>query len=469
MSLPSMRLRTKVILLAVLPLVGSLALLAVAVRQQERHLVEREHALVQRAYMDARRAELQNYVALAVSTVQPLYERGASDAAERAQALKLLASLDYGPDGYFFVYDLDGTVLMHSRQPELLGRNLWEQRDAKGRPTIQQLIAQARQGGGFVDYEWRKPSSGQPAPKLGYVIALERWHWMVGTGLYLDGIQATMAQLDREASANIATTMLWIAGIAVFGVGLISATGLLLNFSEQRVAETKLRLLARQVVQSQEDERAHLARELHDGVSQTLVSTKLLMEAAAESASKAAPEPMAGTLAKALGRLNASLGEVRRISHRLRPALLDNLGLPAALQHLGHEFDEAGGAQVGVRIEGPEALLRELPEVVKTVLFRVAQESLTNMAKHSRAAQVDLALCFDEEKNELRMSVTDNGCGFDTQAVYQNPSLGIGLRNMRERLDAIGGRLHICSAPGHGTQAQAIVPLAALKKLGASA
>lgn len=465
MPLPAMRLRTKIILLAVLPLVTSLALLAVAVRQQERHLVEREHALVQRAYMDARRAELENYVALAISTVQPLYERGGSDAADRAQALKLLASLDYGPDGYFFVYDLDGTVLMHSRQPELLGRNLWEQRDAKGRLTIQQLIAQARQGGGFVDYEWRKPSTGQPAPKLGYVIGLERWHWMVGTGLYLDGIQATMAQLDREASANIATTMLWIAGIAVFGVGLISATGLLLNFSEQRVAETKLRLLARQVVQSQEDERAHLARELHDGVSQTLVSTKLLVEAAAESVNSA-PEQTAGTLAKALGRLNASLGEVRRISHRLRPALLDNLGLPAALQHLGGEFEEGGAAQVGVRIEGP---VPELPEVVNTVLFRVAQESLTNMAKHSQAAQVDLALCFDQDKGELRMSVTDNGCGFDTQAVHQNPSLGIGLRNMRERLDAIGGRLLISSAPGHGTQTQAIVPLSVLKKLGASA
>ncbi len=120
-----------------------------------------------------------------------------------------------------------------------------------------------------------------------------------------------------------------------------------------------------------------------------------------------------------------------------------------------------------MRIEGPEALLRELPEVIKTVFFRVAQESLTNMAKHSQAEQVDLALCFDEDPGELRMSITDNGCGFDTLAVHQNPSLGIGLRNMRERLEAIGGRLAISAAPGHGTQIQAIVPKAVLQKLAA--
>ncbi|TNY02792.1 cache domain-containing protein, partial [Escherichia coli] len=66
------------------------------------------------------------------------------------QALQLLSSLDYGPDGYFFVYDLEGRVLMHSRQPELVGQNLWALRDPQGRPTIQQLIHQARAGGGYV-------------------------------------------------------------------------------------------------------------------------------------------------------------------------------------------------------------------------------------------------------------------------------------------------------------------------------
>ncbi len=441
-----MRLRTKIGLLAILPLLASLALIALAMRHQERELARREHAMVERAYMDARRDELRNYVALAASTVQPLYARGGNDPADRAQALQLLASLDYGRDGYFFVYDLQGKVLMHSRQPELLGQDLWELRDPQGRPTIQQLIAKARDGGGFIDYLWRQPSSGDVAPKLGYVIAYERWGWMLGTGLYLGGIHATLGSLEAEANRNIAATMLWIAGAAVFGIALISAGGLALNLSEQRVADRKLRLLARQVQQSQEDERAHLARELHDGISQTLVSTKLLVEAGLDSGDRT-------PLAQALERLNGSLNEVRRISHRLRPALLDTLGLPAALQHLGQEFEDAGGALVTVHVEGAA---RDLPVEAKTALFRIAQESLTNVAKHAQASQVELTLDFTTP-GQLLMRIRDDGCGFDDQAVHQHPEQGIGLRNMRERLAAIGGWLRIEARPGHGTQIEAQV------------
>jgi len=453
-------LRSKIILLGLLPLVVSLALIALAVRQQEGQLARHEHALVEREYMNARRDELKHYVELAVSTVQPFYARGRADAAERREALRLLGSLDYGEDGYFFVYDLDGTVLMHSRQPELIGRNLWELRDPKGAPTIQQLIARAKAGGGFVDYLWRKPSSNQVEPKLGYVVALERWHWMVGTGLYLDDIHATIAQLDREASANIGTTLIWIAGIAVFGAALISISGLLLNLSEHRVADDKLRLMAQQVVQSQEDERAHLSRELHDGISQTLVSTKLLVESAVATLEQGGAAPLA-PLGQALSRLNVSLNEVRRISHRLRPALLDTLGLPAALQHLGREFDESGAAGVGVRVEG---LVRELPNVAKTVLFRIAQEALTNIAKHAGAEQVELALTF-ERNGDVSLSISDDGCGFDTEAVQEHPQRGIGLRNMRERLATIGGHLELTSSPGHGTLIEAELNVATLVSL----
>lgn len=456
-----MRLRTKIILLAVLPLVASLTLMALAVRHQERSLAGREHAMVQRAYMQARRAELRNYVELAASTLRPLYERDGNETVSRLEALRLLGSLNYGEDGYFFVYDLNGKVLMHSRQPELVGRNLWDLRDPQGRLTIQELVAQARAGGGYVDYLWRKPSTAQVAPKLGYVMALERWHWMLGTGLYLDDIQAVMAQLDREASANITTTLVGITGMAVLGVALISAAGLLLNLSEYRVADTKLRLMARQVVQSQEDERAHLARELHDGTSQALVSSKLLVESAVAALEKG-ERPPATLLAQALGRLNASLTEIRRISHRLRPALLDTLGLPAALEHLGSEFEGLGKVAVSVAIEGAA---HELPAVAKTVLFRIAQEALTNIAKHAQAGRVAVLLRFGAEGG-VALQVTDDGQGFDSEAVHSHPERGLGLRSMRERLAAIGGQLQVESRPGHGTQIEAEVPAAALAKLG---
>jgi two-component system NarL family sensor kinase len=410
--------------------------------------------------MDARRAELKHYVELASSTIRPLYEAGRKDTARRTEALKLLESLDYGTDGYFFVYDLHGTVLMHSRQPELEGQNLWELRDPRGRATIQDLVRMARAGGGYVDYLWRKPSSGQVVSKLGYVIALEDWEWMLGTGLYLDDIEKTMGQFDAEVRNNVATTLLWIAGIAALGVALISISGLLLNLSEHRVADAKLRLLAMQVVQSQEDERARLARELHDGTSQTLVSTKLLVESAVDALARGGPAPT-GLLDRALARLNDTLGEVRGISHRLRPALLDTLGLPAALQHLGSEFEQGARLTVGVGILGHAA---ELPEVAKTVLFRLAQEALTNIAKHAGATCVEMALEFAPDGG-VSLRVSDNGRGFDAEAVHLDPHRGIGLRNMRERLASIGGNIEIESRPGYGTRIETWVPAAALRRL----
>jgi two-component system NarL family sensor kinase len=342
---------------------------------------------------------------------------------------------------------------MHSRQPELVGQNLWELRDSRGRYTIQELIKGAKEnGGGYIEYEWRKPSSAQMAPKLGYVTAMPRWNWMVGTGLYLDDIQSTMDTLDRQMNANVTATLLWIAGIAALCLGVVSAAGLLLNLSEHRTAEAKLRLLARRVVQSQEEERGHLARELHDGTSQTLVSAKLLIESAVESLDRQR-QPTPPALAKALQRLNDSLIEVRRISHRLRPALLDTLGLPAALERLVDEFREEGGVDASMMMGGESF---ELQPEVKTALFRLTQEALTNVRKHANAQHVNIALHFDEEEG-VRLEVSDDGTGFDIQAVQLDPRRGIGLRNMRERMEAIGGRLIMCSNAGR-TSIEAEVP-----------
>jgi two-component system NarL family sensor kinase len=430
-------LRSKLLLLALLPLLLSLALIALAVRQQESELAAREHALVRASYMDARRTELKHYVDLAVSTIKPLLgQPGGQD-----RALAILQSLDYGQDGYFFVYDLHGRVLMHSRQPELLGQDLWDLRDPQGRPTIQQLIGQARAGGGYVEYLWRKPSSSQLAPKLGYVVAVPEWGWMLGTGLYLDGIEATMAELERGARQNITDTMLWVGAVAVLGVALISAGALVLNVSEHRSAEAKLRALAREVVQSQEDERARLARDLHDGVSQALVATKLLIESAqTEPASASRLQELA------LKRLNSTLSEVRHLSHALRPALLDTLGLPAALQHLTGEFDAAGGTAFKATIEGEEI---DLPDAVKTALFRIAQEALNNAARHARAREVSVRLRFERDGG-LALQIQDDGQGFDAVAAQAVADRGLGLRSMRERADALGARLNLMTSPGLG-------------------
>ncbi|SFD81739.1 cache domain-containing protein [Paracidovorax konjaci] len=445
------RLRTKIVALAVVPLLITLALVTAVVRYQAHDLAQRERALVEQSYLEQRRSELRSYVELAVSTVRPLYESGRDDPQLREEAMRRLAALDYGSDGYFFVYDLQGRSLMHSRQPELVGQLLWDLRDPQGRPTIQQLIERANAGGGFVEYAWPKPSGGgRLAPKLGYVIALPHWNWMVGTGLYLDDIEATQAGLERQVGANVGATMWWIAGFAALGLGAISACGLLLNLSEHRTAEARMRLLARRVVQSQEEERGHLARELHDGTSQTLVSAKLLIESAVEDIERERPAP--ATLGTALQHLNEALGEVRRLSHELRPALLDTLGLPAALEHLARAFGEHGPVAAAADVAQPP---QPLPRDVTTALFRVAQEALTNVRKHAHARNVHVTLeCVG---GGVQLEVRDDGRGFDPAALQHDPHRGIGLRNMHERMEAIGGRLQVRSGPG-GTRVVAEVP-----------
>ena len=438
----------------------ALLLVALAVRHQQSDLAQRESGMVERAYMDARRTELRHYVELAISTIQPLYAQDGDPQARQAQALALLRSLDYGADGYFFVYDMDGKVLMHSRQPELLGRNLFNLRDTSGRAPIQDLLAAARAGGGFVNYLWSKPSSGQMVPKLGYVVGLPQWQWMVGTGLYLDDIQQTLSELNQQAHTNISTTLLWIAGIAAFSMALVSAGGLTLNISGQRAADVKLRLLARQVVQSQEDERAHLARELHDGTSQTLVSAKLLVESALDDL-QAGRQPGITGLTSALNRVTDTLTEMRRLSHRLRPAMLDSLGLPAALAQLAHEVGAARSFDIAVSTPQPELTL---PDIVKTALFRVAQEALTNVIKHADARHVQIHLT-QGPSSGVQLELTDDGKGFDLDAVNRDLQRGIGLRNMRERLAALGGQVVFTSQPGLGTRVQAQVPATALRQL----
>lgn len=438
-----MRLKTKIVLLAMIPLMASSGLMVFAQRQQEQLMAQRQAALVRSAYLDAARGELRHFVALALSTLSPLYNTGRDDAEIKLQAMRQLAALDYGSDGYFFLYDFNGVNLMHPRQPEYVGRNLLKLRDATGGFPIERMRDKARTGGGFIEYSWNKPSTQDAAPKLAYVTSLERWGWWFGTGLYVDDINRVVAQLDGELAANANSTTRWIAAILGGGLLLIFGGGLWMSMQELRQADAKLMLLARQLVDSQEAERARLARELHDGTSQNLVSVKLLTEAALRRLDDDGHSKARAPLERAVERLSAALEEVRSISHRLRPVMLDTLGLPAALRQLGDEMWSLSDTRFALEVEGDAPAL---PDAVNTVLFRVTQEALSNIQRHAQASHVLLRLVF--AAGGVRLSVQDNGNGFQTDEISRDPRRGIGLRNMRERMASIGGALKLQSQPG---------------------
>ncbi|MFG0232752.1 cache domain-containing protein [Achromobacter sp. 413638] len=463
-----MKLRLKILLLAAVPLLAAMAAITVAVYLQGLKLAQMEKQVVETAWLGSKESELRHYVSLAYSAVAPLQEAG-DDPATRQRALDLLAQMEFGRDGYFFVYDLQGKNLMHPRQPDLVGRELWDLRDTQDQPVIQNLLAAARRGGQqgeAVHYLWERPSTHQNEEKLGYVVVLERWGWMLGTGIYLDDVNQALQRIDAAAQANIRDMFAWVAGIAAVCILGVAACGLALNISDHRQSDAKLRLMARQLVRTQEDERARLSRELHDGISQVLVSIKLSLEAARERLRQAlGAEPRAlahidAPLGGALDRLNNAVGEVRRISHNLRPTLLDDLGLPAALEHLGREFSQPsqhGVTPLAVRLHTDGHPVK-LPDAYATALFRVTQEALTNVLRHAGATRAEMVLTYGAR--DLTLSIADDGHGFDHAEVQQDPRRGIGLRNMRERMAALSGTLVLHSG-AQGTLLKAWLPLPA--------
>ncbi|GAB4063757.1 cache domain-containing protein [Uliginosibacterium sediminicola] len=449
-----MQLRLKFILLAVVPLLVAIAAIAAVVRLEARALAEAELAAMQPVILGARQNELRHYVELARTSIIHLTAR--KDEAARLEALHILRQLDFGDDGYFFVYDFSGRSLMHPRQPELVGKDLWNLRDPQGTPTIQRLIARARAGGGFEEFLWQRPSTHRLEHKLGYVIGIPEWGWMIGTGIYLDDIAETRARIDREATQAIRNTMGVIVGIAVIATLLVAMGALALNISDRRDAESKLRALARQVVRSQETERSRVARELHDGVSQSLVSVKFLLESAQaqlEAVGDSAAQPV---MARCIEGVNVVLRDVRRISHGLRPALLDNLGLAAALSQVLRDFALRTGIDAQIEA-GPDL---KMPDELGTALFRVVQEALNNVERHASASEVRVSL--REDAGALLLRISDNGQGFDPERSRELEGSGLGLSSMRERIETFGGEFSISSGV-QGTELCARLPASALK------
>lgn len=447
-----MKLKAKILLLAVAPLLLALTVIGCLLVMETQKLERQQAQLLEEVLLGAKRDELRNYIALALTSIAHLYEAGRDDDPAKEQAKAILSSMNFGDDGYFFVYDTQGLNLVHPRQPDLIGRNLWDMRDPDGLHVIRELIARAAEGGGFQRYLWPKPSTGKIERKLGYTVQLPRWGWVLGTGIYLDDVDAAAARLRGNLLDSVRQTLVGLAAVAVIAVLAVFSGGLALNISEQRQADRKLKALAHRVVSSQEEERSRVSRELHDHICQLLVSIKYQFELVGHRL--AHPEGGAVTaIDKELGALSRAISEVRRISHDLRPALLDDLGLPAALENIGAEVARRSGLDIQV---SQHLHSEHLPELQSVSLFRVAQEALRNVECHAQATRVQIAL--DDADDQLVLRITDDGRGFDVQNVELSKDRGIGLSNMRERVERNGGVFRVVSIPGQ-TSVTASFPL----------
>ena len=224
----------------------------------------------------------------------------------------------------------------------------------------------------------------------------------------------------------------------------------------ERVAESekRFRRISRGVLRLQEEERSRISRDLHDGIGQLLTALKIQLELLEREA--AGMTQLAARIASSREIAETALAEVRQLSHVLRPQMLDELGLEPTLRWLARTFQKRTGIEVEVAFEG--LALRPEPDL-ETLVYRVVQEALTNVARHSGAPAATVTL--SREPSRLLVRIEDAGSGFepDVPRSASEEEGSFGVRAMRDRVEFMNGRFTIRSAPGKGTVVQAELPL----------
>ncbi len=220
------------------------------------------------------------------------------------------------------------------------------------------------------------------------------------------------------------------------------------DITERKRTEEVLRDLSRQLVEAQEVERRHIARELHDHIGQALTGLKLLVEMASHSSESAS----SASLREAQDIIDDLIGRIRNLSLDLRPSMLDDLGLlPTLLWHFDR-YTVQTGVEVSFKHRG---LNRRFSPETETTIYRIAQEALTNVARHASVGEV--AVRITARQQVLTVHIEDQGVGFNLQNVLSDSSSS-GLVGMRERVVSVGGWLEVDTVSEHGTHLVVQVP-----------
>ena len=223
---------------------------------------------------------------------------------------------------------------------------------------------------------------------------------------------------------------------------------------QSRRMQEQLRLLSRQLLLAQEEERKKISRELHDVIAQTLTSINVQLSQLKKEAAIDA-RGLERSIARTQQLVERSVAVVHRFARELRPTVLDDLGLIPALHAFMKTFKEETGIRVSL---STFAEVERVNGDKRTVLYRIAQEALTNVARHAQASQAQVKI--QKRDGAICMKIKDNGKGFQEERVlHARKSKRLGLLGMRERLEMIGGKFTITSAPGKGTTILAQIPV----------
>jgi len=214
-----------------------------------------------------------------------------------------------------------------------------------------------------------------------------------------------------------------------------------------------LKLLSKEVIIAQEEERARISREIHDEIGQALTAVTFNLELLSNSENQ--KEKIEKRIKDCKRLVESTIEDVRRFSHELRPAILDDLGLLPAFQSHARGYMDRTGIEIQIKsLRG----IDEISDEIKTVLYRIFQESLNNIAKHAQASKIKINL--SRKDNKVNFKIHDNGVGFNTDVVLSKDfkSDGLGIRGIRERVELIGGELNFKSKPDEGTELWVSIP-----------
>lgn len=264
------------------------------------------------------------------------------------------------------------------------------------------------------------------------------------SGQYFGAINLLCEQ-DRLLSAD---DLELLSGIGAQISEIVANAWLRLKLAEKEMAR---QALLESLVEAQEEERSRLARELHDGAGQMLTSLLVRIKTLEKQAVK--PAVQSG-LAAILDTVSETIEQVRELSYRLRPAALEQFGLPVALETLVSDMAIESGLHAHCHFDWQD---EPLPQGIEVTLYRIAQEALTNVIRHANAGQVEVSL--KQLPQGVLMRIEDDGCGFSTrQTMERRGRRHLGLISIHERAAIVGGQLDVFSAPGEGTAVQVFIP-----------
>ncbi|HXV76482.1 MAG TPA: cache domain-containing protein [Candidatus Polarisedimenticolaceae bacterium] len=357
------------------------------------------------------------------------------------RVLDKLREVSAGYRGEISLIDGDGFYLMHPHSPEAEwgfqlgpGPNFATDHPAAWKAVATRAAGSVVSGEGLFTFRRIGPAG---SPSRGLVLVAHR----------------TASQLGERARGLLAHVLsaYSLAGpVLLVLIGYLAFAGAARRRQQEQIAESaaRLRVLSTQLLTAQERERAGLSRDLHDDLGQVVTAVRLDLERAARETD---PRDKDRLIAEALAASKTLMERVRAISTRLRPRILDDLGLKEATRSFLADCQRHLGVAVDADLRFERA---EIPPEISENVYRILQEAVTNVARHSGVERCSVELHVVEDG--LRLSVTDGGTGFDAEAALAR---GLGLLGMRERARLLGGTFRLRSAPGDGTRIDVLIPL----------